>query len=131
MTPSEVPLSPSSGKRLSHYKLLEKLGEGGMGVVWRALDEHLDRDVAVKVLSPGALADSTQRQRFRQEAHVLSRLSHPGVATIFDFDAQDGVDFLVMEFVPGGTLQTRLRAGPLPLDELYGFGIEVADALDA
>ena len=123
-------MSASAGKKLAHYMLIEKLGEGGMGVVWKALDEHLDREVAVKVLSPGALADSTQRQRFRREAHVLSRLSHPGVATIFDFDAQDGVDFLVMEFVPGGTLQARLREGPLALDELYRFGIAVADALE-
>src|SRR6266705_5140384 len=104
-------MSQSPGSTLAHYRLLEKLGEGGIGVVWKARDEHLDREVAVKVLAPGALADSTTRQRFRREAHVLSRLSHPGVATVFDFDAQDGVDFLVMEFVPGGMLEARLLRG--------------------
>ncbi len=123
-------MSQTAGTRLSHYRLVEKLGEGGMGVVWKARDEHLDRDVAVKVLLPGALSDSTTRQRFRREALVLARLSHPGVATVFDFDAQDGVDFLVMEFVPGGSLETRLQTGPLALDALLQLGIELADALE-
>ncbi len=123
-------MSQSAGTTLAHYRLIEKLGEGGNGVVWKAHDEHLDREVAVKVLAPGSLADSSMRQRFRREAHVLSRLSHPGVATVFDFDVQDGVDFLVMEFVPGGTLEDRLREGPLGLDEVYRLGGAVADALE-
>ncbi len=83
-----------------------------MGEVYRAHDLHLDRDVAVKVILPGRFTDPTARERFRREAHVLSRLSHPGVATIFDFDTQDDVDFLVMEYVPGGTLQSRLQGRP-------------------
>src|SRR5580765_7491161 len=120
----------SAGTTLAHYRLTEKLGEGGIGVVWKAHDQHLDREVAVKVLAPGSLADSTMRQRFRREAHVLSRLSHPGVATVFDFDVQDGVDFLVMEFVPGGTLQDRLRDGALELDEVYRLGAAIAEALE-
>jgi len=119
------------GKQLSHYRILEPLGAGGMGEVYRAHDLHLDRDVAVKVLLHGALADPTARERFRREAHVLSRLSHPGVATIFDFDTQDGVDFLIMEYVPGGTLQARLLEGPLGLEELARLGIEIGDALEA
>ena len=119
------------GKTLSHYQVLEPLGAGGMGEVYRARDQHLDRDVAVKLLLRGSLADPTARERFRREAHVLSRLSHPGVATIFDFDTQDGVDFLVMEYVPGGTLQARLREGPLGLDELTRLGAEIGDALEA
>jgi serine/threonine protein kinase len=102
-----------------------------MGEVYRAHDLHLDRDVAVKVLLRGALADTTARERFRREAHVLSRLTHPGVATIFDFDTQDGVDFLVMEYVPGGTLQSRLQQGRLGLDELTRLGAEIGDALEA
>lgn len=118
------------GKTLSHYRLLEKIGEGGMGVVWKAHDQHLDRDVAIKVLSTGGTLDPTTRQRFRQEAHVLARLSHPGVATIFDFAAQDGVDFLVMEFVPGGTLQQRLHQGPIEIAEVIRIGSEIADALE-
>jgi eukaryotic-like serine/threonine-protein kinase len=119
------------GQQLSHYRILEPLGVGGMGEVYRARDLHLDRDVAVKVLLRGSLADPTVRERFRREAHVLSRLSHAGVATIFDFDTQDGVDFLVMEYVPGGTLQSRMREGPLGLDELTRIGADVGDALEA
>src|SRR5437667_7251059 len=119
-----------TGQQLSHYRILEPLGAGGMGEVYRAHDLHLERDVAVKVLQRGSLADPNARERFRREAHVLSRLSHPGVATIFDFDTQDGVDFLVMEYVPGGTLESRLRKGPLELDEVTRIGAEIADALD-
>ena len=77
------------GRTLSHYQILESLGAGGMGEVFRARDTHLDRDVAVKVLLRGSLDDPTSRERFRREAHALSRLSHPGVATVFDFDTQD------------------------------------------
>src|SRR5438445_368797 len=72
---------------------------------------------------------ATARERFRREAHVLSRLSHPGVATIFDFATQDDIDFLVMEYVPGGTLEAHLKEGPLPLDDVYRLGAEIGDAL--
>jgi serine/threonine-protein kinase len=118
------------GQQLSHYRILEPLGAGGMGEVYRAHDLHLDRDVAVKVLQRGSLADPTARERFRREAHVLSRLSHPGVATIFDFDTQNDMDFIVMEYVPGGTLESRLMKGPLDLDELARIGSEIGDALE-
>src|SRR5204862_7615624 len=117
------------GTTLSHYRILEPLGQGGMGEVYRAHDLHLDRDVAIKVLLSGALADPTARDRFRREAHVLSRLSHPGVATIFDFDTQDRLDFLVMEYVPGGTLQSLLERGQLELDMVTRIGSESADAV--
>jgi len=120
----------ASGSTLGRYRLIERIGVGGTGEVWKARDSHLDREVAIKVLTRGALDDPTTRDRFRREAHVLSRLSHPGVATIFDFDSQDDVDFLVMELVPGGTLQSRLERGPLPIDELINLGISIADALD-
>ncbi|MEO5617961.1 MAG: serine/threonine-protein kinase, partial [Candidatus Eisenbacteria bacterium] len=123
-------MSLSVGSTLSHYHLIERIGEGGMGEVWKARDQHLDREVAVKVLARGMLEDTTTRERFRREAHVLSRLSHPGIATIFDFDTQDGVDFLVMEFVPGGTLQARLLEGPLSVDELLRLGAEIGEALE-
>jgi len=119
----------SPGTRLAHYRLVDRIGEGGMGEVWRAHDEHLDRDVAVKLLGRGALDDPTTRERFRREALVLARLSHPGVATIHDFATQDGVDFLVMELVPGGTLGTRLQSGPLAADELLRIGAQIGDAL--
>ena len=117
------------GTTLGRYRLLEPIGAGGMGEVWRARDANLDRDVAIKLLSTtGGIAGDT-RERFRREALVLSRLSHPGVATIFDFDTQDGTDFLVMEYVPGGSLETRLEAGPLALDDLTRFGAAIAEAL--
>jgi serine/threonine-protein kinase len=119
----------AEGSKLARYQLLAKIGEGGMGEIWKARDEHLDREVAIKVLAHGAIDDEAGRARFRREAHVLSRLSHPGVATIFDFDTQDGTDFLVMEYVPGGTLESRLAAGPLPLDDVLRLGAEIADAL--
>jgi len=118
------------GKTIAHYRILEPLGAGGMGEVYRAHDQHLDRDVAVKVLRRGSLADPTSRERFRREAHLLSRFSHPGVATIFDFDTQDDMDFLVMEYVPGGTLESRLQKGPLGLDDLTRIGAEIGDALE-
>jgi serine/threonine-protein kinase len=82
------------------------------------------------VLAPGALEEGPARERFRREAHVLSRLSHPGVATIFDFDTQDDTDFLVMEYVPGGTIESRLAGGPLPIEDVLRFGIEIGEALE-
>src|SRR4026208_1764603 len=106
------------------------IGEGGMGEVWKAHDDNLDRDVAIKMLLRGTLGHATRRERFRREALVLSRLSHPGVATIFDFDVQDGFDFLVMEYVAGGTLESRLKKGPLEIDELTRIGAEIGDALE-
>jgi eukaryotic-like serine/threonine-protein kinase len=119
------------GRRLSHYRILERLGEGGMGVVYRAHDEHLDRDVAVKVLAPGTLANDDARRRFRREALALSRLQHPHILTVFDFDRHDGVDFLVMELVPGTNLAARLHDGKLPESEVLRLGVQVAEALEA
>jgi serine/threonine-protein kinase len=118
------------GARLGRYRLLELIGEGGMGEVWKAHDDNLDRDVAIKMLLRGTLGHATRRERFRREALVLSRLSHPGVATIFDFDVQDGFDFLVMEYVAGGSLESRLGEGPLPVDAILSMGAAIADALD-
>ena len=122
-------MPPATGTTLGRYRLLAPLGAGGMGEVWKAHDANLDREVAIKVLAHGALSDDASRERFRREAHVLSRLSHPGVATIYDFDVQDGVDFLVMELVPGGSLASRLERGPLPIAEVIRVGAAIADAL--
>jgi serine/threonine-protein kinase len=92
------------GSELGRYRIAEKVGAGGMGEVYRAHDQHLARDVAIKVLPPGALSDESARKHFHKEALILSQLNHPNVATIHDFDTQRGVDFLVMEYIPGITL---------------------------
>ena len=123
-------MTVEAGTVLGRYRLLERIGEGGMGEVWKAHDDNLDRDVAIKMLLHGTLGNATTRERFRREALVLSRLSHPGVATIFDFDIRDGCEFLVMEYVAGGTLESRLTAGPLPIDDVLRLGAGIAEALD-
>ncbi len=124
-------MSIAPGHTLSHYRLAEKIGEGGMGVVWKARDTHLDRDVALKVLSPVLLPDDAARRRFRKEALALSRLNHPNIETVFDFDTQDGVDFLVMEFIPGTTLDRTLASGPLPEKEVARLGTQLGEGLAA
>jgi eukaryotic-like serine/threonine-protein kinase len=122
--------APSAGVTFSHYRLVQKIGEGGMGIVFRALDLRLEREVAVKVLPAGTLADEAAKTRFRQEAMTLSRLNHPHIAVVHDFDSYDGTDFLVMELLEGETLATRLQKGALPPDQVLRFGIEIAEALD-
>src|SRR5262245_3747441 len=102
------------GRQLSHYHIEEKLGAGGMGVVYRARDLHLERDVALKVLPPDLLADEEARSRFRREALALSRLQHAHINVVHDFDVEGGTQFLVMELVPGITLAERLHSGALP-----------------
>jgi eukaryotic-like serine/threonine-protein kinase len=118
------------GRFLGRYQLLEQLGEGGAGLVYRAEDPRLGRDVAIKVLNQRALGDQAASARFRQEARSLSRLLHPNIATLFDFDSQDGTDFLVLEFVPGETLAQTLRHGPLPEARARAIALEIADALE-
>jgi serine/threonine protein kinase/tetratricopeptide (TPR) repeat protein len=118
------------GVNLGRYRLVARIGEGGMGEVWKAHDDKLDRDVAIKVLLREVLGDTTRRERFRREALALSRISHPGVATIFDFDSHDGCDYLIMEYVAGGTLEARLAAGPLPVETVLILGAAIADAVD-
>src|SRR3984885_2796603 len=114
------------GQRLSHYTIVEKIGAGGMGVVYRAHDEQLDRDVAIKVLPAGSLADDAARKRFRKEALSLGRLNHPNIATVHEFGTEDGIDFLVTEFIPGITLDTKLASGPLSPREAMRLGSQLA-----
>ena len=102
------------GLQFSHYRIIEEIGSGGMGVVYRAHDQHLDREVAIKVLHPGTITDEGARKHLHKEALALSKLNHPNIATIHDFDTQRGMDFLVMEYIPGVTLNDKLAAGPLP-----------------
>jgi len=122
-------VEPMIGRVLGHYRILEKVGAGGMGEVYRAHDERLERDVALKLLPTGAIPDESARQRFRKEALALARLNHPNIATVFDFDTEDGIDFLVMEFVAAKNLAERLAAGPLSERETARLGAQVADAL--
>lgn len=119
------------GQVLGHYKILEKIGEGGMGVVFRAHDESLDRDVAIKVLPSGLLADEPARKRFRNEALALAKLNHPNVEAVYEFNTEEGTDFLVMEYVPGVTLSDQLAAGPLAEKEVLRLGAQLAEGLAA
>jgi CHASE2 domain-containing sensor protein/predicted Ser/Thr protein kinase len=117
------------GQTLSHYQILAKLGGGGMGIVYLGRDKRLNRDVAVKVLRGRSLADERARRRFRREAMALSKLSHPHIASIYDFDTQDGVDFIAMEFVAGMSLSERIRQRSLPERECVVITIQIAEAL--
>src|ERR1700751_5329971 len=116
---------------LSRYRVLEQIGAGGMGVVYRARDEQLERDVAIKVLPPRSLADEAARKRFRKEALSLARLNHPNIATVHEFGSQDGIDFLVTEYIAGSTLDASLARGPLPVAEVVRLGAQLADGLAA
>src|SRR5262249_45356598 len=117
------------GRTLGRYRIVAQLGQGGGGIVYRAEDPRLGRDVAIKVLLEQALRDERALARFRQEARSLSRLLHPNIATLFDFDSYGGCDFLVLEYVPGETLAQTLAHGPLPESRSRAIGSEVADAL--
>jgi serine/threonine protein kinase/tetratricopeptide (TPR) repeat protein len=124
------PSTPAIGQTLGHYRILRQVGAGGMGIVFCARDQRLERDVALKVLPPGALSDATRRKRFRQEGLTLSRLNHPNIAHVYDFDTQDGIDFLVMEYVEGETLSAILRNGPLTEERVVKLGIDIASTLE-
>jgi eukaryotic-like serine/threonine-protein kinase len=117
------------GQTLGHYRILEKVGAGGMGVVYRARDEQLERDVALKVLPSGTLSSEASRRHFRKEALALAKLNHPNIETVYEFATQDGMDFLVMEFVPGKTLADKLQNGALPEKEVVALGMQIAAAL--
>jgi serine/threonine protein kinase/tetratricopeptide (TPR) repeat protein len=118
------------GQTLGHYRILEKVAAGGMGVVYRARDEQLDRDVALKVLPSGTLSDDTARRHFRKEAMALAKLNHPNIETVYEFGTQDGMDFLVMEYVPGRTLAERLAGGTLPEKEVLALGLQITAAME-
>jgi predicted Ser/Thr protein kinase len=120
-----------AGQVLRHYRLLEKLGEGGMGEVWLARDERLGRDVAVKVLPPGFAADENYRARFEREGQAISALNHPNICTLFDIGRAGETDFLVMERIEGESLGTRLEKGPLSIEQVLETGAQIAAALSA
>jgi tetratricopeptide (TPR) repeat protein len=122
--------SPVCGQTYGHYRLIERIGEGGMGVVYRAHDEVLERDVALKLLPAGVVRDESTRKRFRQEALTLARLNHPNIETLHGFESAGDADFLVMEFVAGHTLADRLARGPMKQADILTFGMQLASALD-
>src|SRR3954466_10108122 len=106
------------GTKLGPYEIVEQLGAGGMGVVYRARDARLQRDVAIKVLAFGMLGDDAARARFRREALLLAKLNHPNVATLYDVGEQDGVSYIVMECVAGESLADKIARGPLAVSEV-------------
>ncbi len=118
-----------AGRAISHFQILEKLGEGGMGVVYKGRDTHLDRYVALKILPPDKVADAERRRRFAQEAKAASALSHPGIVTIYDIDEADGVYFIAMEYVAGKTLDRLIGRKGLPLSAVLAYAVQIADAL--
>jgi serine/threonine protein kinase len=120
----------TSGTRLGPYEIQSPIGAGGMGEVYRARDTRLDRTVAVKIIPPHLSDDATRRQRFEREAKVISSLNHPHICILYDVGRQDGVDFIVMEYLEGESLAERLGAGPLPIAQVLQYGSQIASALD-
>ena len=120
----------TSGTKLGPYEIQSPLGAGGMGEVYRARDTRLDRIVAIKIL-PAHLSDNPEaKQRFDREARAISSLNHPNICTLYDVGHQDGIDYLVMEFLEGETLAARLVKGPLPAEQGLKYGIEICEGLE-
>src|ERR1700686_1334682 len=123
-------MSLTSGTRVGPYEVISAAGAGGMGEVYRAKDTRLDRTVAIKIL-PAHLSDSSEaKQRFEREARAISSLNHPHICVLHDVGSQDGTAYLVMEYVDGETLESRLKKGPLPLKQALECGVQICDALE-
>ena len=122
---------PEIGQNLSHYSLVEKIGKGGMGEVYRAKDQKLGRDVAIKVLPEEFARDTDRVARFQREAKLLASLNHPNIAAIHGLEESSGTNFLVLELVEGKTLADQIKKGPIPVEESLKLGIQIAEALEA
>ena len=119
-----------TGTTIGHYRIEERLGSGGMGTVYRAVDVRLGRFVALKFLNEELVSRPDAVERFRREARTISSLNHPNICVLFDIDEADDRPYLVMEYLEGATVADRVRRKPFPVHELIEVGIQVADALD-
>jgi serine/threonine protein kinase len=122
---------PEIGQSLSHYIIVGKIGKGGMGEVYRAKDQVLGRDVAVKVMPEEFAKDADRVARFQREAKLLASLNHPNIAAIYGLEESSGTNFLVMEPVEGDTLADRIKGGPIPVEESLKLALQIAEALEA
>jgi serine/threonine protein kinase len=118
------------GNKLGPYEIVVSLGAGGMGEVYRARDTRLGRTVAIKILPTEVSSDPARKQRFQREARIISGLNHPHICVVHDIGSQDGLDFLVMQYIEGETLAGRLKRGPVPVDQVLKIGAQIAGALD-
>ncbi len=117
------------GRKLAHYAIVEKIGEGGMGQVYRARDTKLDRDVALKTLPPDMAADPERARRFEREAKAVAALNHPNIVTIFSVEEAEGIHFLIMELVEGRSLNSFIPPAGMPVKDLLKYAIDLADAV--
>src|SRR5262245_6342202 len=120
----------NAGTTLGPYEILEAIGAGGMGEVYKARDTRLNRDVAIKVLPPDFSARPNLKLRFEREAQAIASLNHPHICVLYDIGHEGGFDFLVMEYLQGETLAARIARGALPLDEAMTYAFQISDALD-
>ena len=124
-------MTVSLAAKFAHYRLTEKLGEGGMGTVWKAVDTRLDREVAIKFLHSSVLREAERLHRFELEAKAVAALNHPNIVTIYSVEEADGIRFFTMELVRGKTLAALIPHGGLPLDRVLEIAVPLADALGA
>ena len=120
-----------TGQRIAQFQLIEKIGEGGMGVVWKARDTRRNRHVVLKLLPPAKTADPDRRQRFIKKAQTASAINHPNIVTIYDINESGGEHFIAMELVPGHTLEKMLSGRPLRVVDSLKLAVQIADALAA